>query len=192
MPHENFIKTLEDTPIVAAVKDDAGLEKALTSDIGIIFVLYGNVCTVGQITERIKESGKLSFVHVDLIDGLNSKTISLDFLKQNTKADGIITTKGSLIPHAHQLGFYTVLRFFLLDSMAITNIEKQSSSSSVQPDVIEILPGAVRKKLIEHITAVNRVPTMMGGLIADKDDVMNALNGGAIAISTTNQKVWFM
>ncbi|HCM11760.1 MAG TPA: glycerol-3-phosphate responsive antiterminator, partial [Lachnospiraceae bacterium] len=26
----------------------------------------------------------------------------------------------------------------------------------------------------------------------DKDDVLAALSGGAVSISTTNQKVWFM
>ena len=187
-----FIQKLENTPIVAAVKDDNGLDRALSSDIGIIFILYGNVCTISDITKRIKQADKMSFVHVDLIEGLNSKPISLDFLKKNTQADGIITTKPSLISHASQLGFYTILRFFLLDSMAITNIEKQSSTPSAKPDVIEILPGAVQKKLIQQIVSINKVPTMAGGLIADKDDVMNALNGGAVAISTTNQNVWFM
>ncbi|WP_352427367.1 glycerol-3-phosphate responsive antiterminator, partial [Enterocloster asparagiformis] len=36
------------------------------------------------------------------------------------------------------------------------------------------------------------IPIIAGGLIADKEDVMNALEAGALAISSTNQKVWLM
>ena len=37
-----------------------------------------------------------------------------------------------------------------------------------------------------------KVPVLTGGLIADKEDVLSALEAGATAISTTNQAVWDM
>ena len=36
------------------------------------------------------------------------------------------------------------------------------------------------------------VPIIAGGLISEKEDVINALDAGAIAISSTNQQVWNM
>ena len=36
------------------------------------------------------------------------------------------------------------------------------------------------------------VPVIAGGLIADKEDVIQALDAGAVAISTTNESVWNM
>ena len=44
--------------------------------------------------------------------------------------------------------------------------------------------------MIKRINKVSRVPIIAGGLIADKEDVMNALDAGALAISTTNEMVW--
>lgn len=130
-------------------------------------------------------------VHIDLITGLNnSKEISVDFIKNNTKADGIITTKGNLIGRAKELGLYTVLRYFVIDSMALVNIEKQDKHGVTQPDVIEILPGILLPKVIKRVNAVSRVPVLAGGLISDRDDVMNALNNGVLAVSTTNEAVW--
>ncbi len=191
MKNREFINKIEINPIIAAVKDDEGLKTALTEDVEIIFVLYGDICTIPDIVKKIKKSGKVAMVHVDLITGLNnSKEVCLDFIKNNTEADGIITTKSNLIPHAKELELNTVLRYFILDSLALQNIEKQAKSSGIKPDIIEFLPGIVLPKMIRRINRVSRVPIIAGGLIADKEDVMNALDAGALAISTTNHDVW--
>ncbi|MGN6711264.1 glycerol-3-phosphate responsive antiterminator [Anaerocolumna jejuensis] len=185
-----FVNIIEDNPVIAAVKDEEGLEKSIQSDgIGVIFVLYGDICNIERIVSRIKEEGRIAIVHIDLITGLSGKDVSIDFIKQNTKADGIITTKQTLIKHAKELGLYTVLRYFVIDSMALFNIEKQSSL--IQPDVIEILPGAM-PKILKKISETSKVPIIAGGLISDKDDVMAALSSGAISISTTNSNVWVL
>ncbi len=191
MKNREFINKFEINPIIAAVKDDKGLDIALTEDVEIIFVLYGDICTIPKIVDKIKKADKVAMVHVDLITGLNnSKDVCLDFIKNNTKADGIITTKSNLIPHARELELNTVLRYFILDSLALQNIEKQARSSGIKPDIIEFLPGIVLPKMIRRINKVSRVPIIAGGLIADKEDVMNALDAGALAISTTNEAVW--
>ncbi len=193
MKNREFINKIEMNPIIAAVKDDDGLEKALTEDVEIIFVLYGDICTIPEIVRKIKKADKVAMVHVDLITGLNnSKDVCLDFIKNNTEADGIITTKSNLIAHARELELNTVLRYFILDSLALQNIEKQAKSSGIKPDIIEFLPGIVLPKMIRRINKVSRVPIIAGGLIADKEDVMNALDAGALAISTTNETVWGM
>ena len=192
MDSRRFIEAVESTSIIAAVKDDEGLEKALRSDTEIIFVLYGDICSIASITHRIRQAGKIAMIHVDLISGLSTREIILDYISESTEADGIITTKHSLIPHARELGLYTVLRFFALDSTALTNIGKAMKPGVVLPDVIEFLPGIISARMIEKINEASRVPVIAGGLITDKTDVMNALKGGAVAISTTNQDVWFL
>ena len=39
-----FVEAIEAAPIVAAVKDDSGLEMCLTSDVDAVFILYGDIC----------------------------------------------------------------------------------------------------------------------------------------------------
>ncbi len=191
--NKEFVEAVGDNPIIAAIKNDEGLKNALKTDVGIVFILYGDVCTIPKIVSTVKKAGKIAMVHVDLIMGLNnSKDVSLDFIREYTEADGIITTKGNLIPHARELGLNTVLRYFVLDSIALLNIEKQSRPGTVQPDIIEILPGIIVPKMIEKINRISRVPIIAGGLISDKEDVMNALSNGATAISTTDEAVWLM
>ena len=188
-----FVEAIEAAPIVAAVKDDDGLEMCLKSDVDAVFILYGDICTISDIVAKVKDAGKIAMVHMDLINGLSSKDISTDFIRKYTRADGIITTKGNLITHAKEIGLATVLRYFVLDSMALISIEKQAHHGrESQPDMIEILPGVIVPKMIRKIRAMSRVPVICGGLIQEKEDVLNALASGATAISTTCSDVWFM
>ena len=189
----DFVETIEAAPVVAAIKDDTGLEMCLKSDVDAVFILYGDICTIADIVAKVKEAGKTAMVHMDLITGLSPKDISTDFIRKYTLADGIITTKGNLISHAKEIGLATVLRYFVLDSMALINIERQSHQNrETQPDMIEILPGIIVPKMIRKICAMSRVPVICGGLIQEKEDVMHALASGAAAISTTCPDVWFM
>lgn len=186
---QKLYDTVTDCPVIAAVKDEAGLEKCLSSDIQIVFVLYGDIVGIPEIVERIKEKGKFAMVHVDLISGLSGKEIAVDFLHRNTKADGIISTKLPLIRRAKELGMATVFRFFVIDSMAFDNIKKQYDAAL--PDFVEILPG-IMPKIITRVTKMVSAPVIAGGLIGEKADIYAAIEAGAISISSTNQNTWFI
>ncbi len=180
---------LEDNPIIVAIKDDAGLQKCKESESRIIFILYGDLLNIADIVDQVKAAGKIAFVHIDLIQGLHSNEIAVDYIKQHTKVDGVISTKAPLITRAKELGLYTVMRFFMLDSMAFANMERQIKNA--KPDVIEILP-ALMPKIIRKTCAMTSRPVIAGGLVSDKEDVMACLDAGATCISSTNTDVWFL
>ena len=176
--------------IIGAVKDWDGLKECCgVEEIHVVFVLFGDICNIGEIVNLIKEAGKLAVVHVDLIAGLASKEIAVDFIRQYTGADGIISTKPGMIRRAKELNMHTVMRFWMLDSLSFETAEKQLIQA--RPDFVEILPGLM-PKIIGRMMQTVRVPVIAGGLITDKDDVMTALGAGAIAVSTTNPHVWRM
>ena len=188
-----FIEMIEAAPVIAAVKDDEGLEICLTSEVEAAFMLLGDICTIADIVARVKDAGKIAMVHMDLVTGLSPQDVSIDFIRKYTRADGIITTKANLITHAREIGLVTVLRYFVIDSLALFSIERRSRENrDSQPDMIEILPGIIVPKMVRKICSMSKVPVLCGGLIQEKEDVMNALANGAAAISTTCPEVWFM
>ena len=188
-----FIEMIEAAPVIAAVKDDEGLEICLTSEVEAVFILFGDICTIADIVARVKDAGKIAMVHMDLVTGLSPHDVSIDFIRKYTRADGIITTKANLITHAREIGLVTVLRYFVIDSLALFSIERRSRENrDSQPDMIEILPGIIVPKMVRKICSMSKVPVLCGGLIQEKEDVMNALANGAAAISTTCPEVWFM
>lgn len=186
--NQQIKEIMEDTPVIMAVKDWAGIRQCLRQESRVVFILFGDICTIGGIVKTIKDAGKLAVVHMDLINGLGSKEVSVDFIQKSTDADGIISTKPALVKRGKELGLFTVLRFFVLDSMALENVMKQDGANT---DMIEILPG-IMPKVTQRITKALSIPVICGGLISDREDIINALNAGAIAISTTNAEAWRM
>jgi len=179
----------ESNPIIAAVKDDEGLAKAMHPDISVVFVLYGDILNIADIVSKLKKAGKTVFVHADLVAGFSSREIIADYLKKNTETDGIISTKPNIVHRAGELGLCGILRIFMIDSLAFRGVQKQQQAACA--DLVEVLPG-VLPRVISDIVKISRTPIIAGGLIRSKEDVMEALKAGAIAISTTNPDVWFL
>ena len=184
---EDLLEIIADSPVIAAVKDEEGLDKSLRTDCRIIFILYGNICSLTTIVEKIKSRDKLAIVHADLVQGLSAKIEAIDYIKNNTKADGILSTKGNLVKHAADIGLIGILRNFIIDSMAMENVNKQVELA--HPDMIEIMPG-IMPEIIEKLKNEIKLPLIAGGLISDTKDVIADLSAGADAVSTTKEELW--
>jgi len=123
------------------------------------------------------------------MEGLSKDAVALKYINECIKPDGIITTKSNLIKIAKDMGMFSIQRLFALDSMSLDTGIK--SIHSTKPDAVEILPG-IMPKIIRQIHKETRIPVVAGGLIADKEDVINILNAGAVAVSTSSKDVWYM
>ncbi len=189
MRRSDFLAEVRKNPVIAAVKDGQELDLALESQSTIVFVLYGDVNSIGAITRRVRDEGKVPIVHIDLVDGLSLQPVACDFIKHNTQAEGIISTHASLINRARELGLNTVMRFFMIDSMSFKNVGRQAQRE-LQPDLIEVLPAVLIPDVYRALVQVSKVPVMAGGLLTSKGEVANDLQAGCIAVSTTNKKMW--
>ena len=79
---QKFYDVVESSPVIAAVKDMEGLEKCCgLEDVQVVFILFGDICSIAEIVQKVKAVGKIAMVHLDLIVGLSSKEIVADFIK---------------------------------------------------------------------------------------------------------------
>lgn len=186
---QQLYDSLSENPIIMAIKDEEGLRASLKlEEARIVFVLYGEVATIAGTVEQLKAAGKMVMVHMDLIAGLSTREEAVDFIARYTEADGVISTRFEQIKRGKQLGLSTIYRIFVIDSKAISNLNRHIGDYA---DIVEILPGLI-PKIISRMKKELGVPIIAGGLIADKEDVIQALSAGAVAISTTNEDVWNM
>lgn len=187
MNQDTILALLEEAPVIAAIKDDAGLQACLQSNCKVVFILYGNVLDIPAIVQQVHSAGKTAIVHLDLIDGLATRDIAVDYIARATLAKGIISTRATIVHRAMELHLLAIRRFFLLDSIALQSLQKQALRGSAH--MVEVLPGTMPKTL-RKLTPLCPLPLIAGGLIADKEDVVAALSAGAVAVSTSTPEAW--
>ena len=178
---------MERNPIIPAIKNEINLEKAITSSSEIVFVIMSNILNIKNIVTELKKSGKIVYVHVDMIDGLASSNNAVSFIMSEIKPDGIITTKHNIVSYALKNKIQVIQRFFILDSFSLENTISHIRDN--RPNAVEILPGLM-PKIIKKVNSSLSIPVITGGLISEKEDIINAISAGAVGISTTAAKLW--
>jgi glycerol uptake operon antiterminator len=184
-----LLDTLRDDPVVASVKDTAALDAVLGSDRDVVFLLFGSVLDVADLVARAKDAGKTVLVDVDLLDGFAAREVVVEWLAAHTRADGVLSTRSTLVRAAKRAGLVAVQRFFLVDSFSYHQLPRVVEQA--RPDAVEILPGCVPRVLSWLRDDVD-VPVIAGGLVCDKADVVAALGAGAVAVASSNREVWDM
>lgn len=173
--------------VIAAIVTLDKLETAIKSQCKTIFLLTGTIFNLQDSIDKIHQAGKKVYVDVDLMEGFGKDPVFLEYLSNVLKPDGIITTKGNLIKTARSLNLFAIQRIFVFDSKSFNS--GIDSVTKIKPDAVEILPG-IMPKIIRKARDEAKLPVISGGLILDKEDIDDAINAGAIAITTSNELLW--
>ena len=172
--------------VCAAVRTKEDFELALKSKVDVIFLLYSSILTIESYINKARKAQKKIFIHMDFAEGIGKDRAGVEFLK-NMGVNGILTTRTNLIRPAKDMGLITIQRFFIVDSHSVdTAVE---SIRIAKPDVVEIMPGVVSKKIKEFALKVS-TDILAGGLVEFKEDVDAAIAAGATAVSTADVELW--
>lgn len=172
--------------IAAAIRTEKDFSKALKSRVDVVFLLHSNIITVNQSVKEIHSAGKKAFVHLDFAEGIGKDRAGIEFLAKNG-VDGILTTRTNIVRMAKEYNLTTVQRFFIVDSHSL-NTSMESIKIS-KPDIIEIMPGIVTKKIKEFREKIT-TPIIAGGIIETEQEVIAALEVGADIVSTGEVDLW--
>ncbi|TVY12037.1 glycerol-3-phosphate responsive antiterminator [Paenibacillus cremeus] len=163
------------------------LEHLLQTSYTTLVLLDTHIAQLASIAQLVRQHRKQLLVHVDLIHGLKNDDHAIEFLCQTVKPAGIISTRASAVATAKKHKTLGIQRHFILDSTALEMTYKQSEKN--QPDYLEVMPG-----VMPHIIAEMRqrigIPILAGGLIRTLEDVLQALQAGAIAVTTSRRELW--
>ena len=154
-------------------------------EIGVFLELH--IAQLKHVDAMAKRHGKKMIYHVDMIRGIRNDDYSTEYICQEYKPYGLISTNSNVILKAKQKGVIAIQRVFLLDSHALEKSYKLVERT--QPDFIEVLPGAM-PWMIKEVKDRLQTPIYAGGLIRTSEDVENALNAGAVAITTSRKELW--
>ena len=173
--------------VLPAIRKIEDIEKMLSSNYEYLIILDMHVSRLKPIFQLAEANHKKLIIHLDLVHGLKSDEYSTEYICQEYKPFGLISTKGSVILKARQKGVKSIQRLFVLDT---SSIEKSFSLiERTKPDYIEVLPG-IMPKVIKEIRNRTQKEVFAGGLIDTVEEVEQAYEAGAITITTSNKKLW--
>lgn len=182
---------LSETPVICAVKNEEELSLALKSESKLVFILFGDILKMKYLGEKVLSIGKIPFLHLDMIQGLNSNPIILELVKEYFGSKcGVISTRSNLVQRAKELNIPCVYRMFIMDSIAVKNEINLLNKMKNKPDAIEIMPGVIPKVICKFKEETKNIPIVVGGLIESKNEIIEALKHGAVSISTSKKELW--
>lgn len=173
--------------ILPAIRKMKDFEKGLETSHAWIILLETRLSQIKSLVEHAKRAGKKVLVHFDLIQGLRADEYGMEYLIREVKPDGILSTRGNVIGLAKKHNLLAIQRMFLLDSVALQ--QNLKLSERFKPDGIEVLPGLI-PNIVAQIHERVSIPIITGGLISTKEEVEQAFEAGAVAISTSNVDLW--
>ena len=182
-----IISSIEQNPVIAAARLEEEVDAAIEAQVSVVFLLHCDIFNVQRLVDKVKQSGKFVFVHLDLLEGLGKDQKAVEYVARIVQPDGIISTKTPHIKHAKEVGLFTIQRFFLLDSQSFDQTIKTAKAS--MPDMVEIMP-AVMPAVIKKVCSMLELPVIAGGLIENKEDIIEILKAGALGASTGRKELW--
>lgn len=180
---------MEENPLIAAVRSPDRWEAAICSPAAVLFLLCGDIITVGEMVSAARAKGKRVFVHLELLGGIGRDNCAIDFIAQEIRPSGVISTRSAQIRYAKSRGLVTVQRFFLVDSMSLATAV--DTAQALKPDFVELMPG-IMPGIIRRFSSKLSSGIIAGGMIETKEQVIEALSAGARNVSTTNEGLWYL
>lgn len=179
--------SFEGQKILPAIRSMKDFDKMLETSFQYGVFLDIHVGMLKSVFEYARNHNRKMFLHIDLIHGLSSDEYAAEYICQEIKPYGIISTKGSVIKKARQKGIYATQRMFVIDSSAMNRSIELIHKTD--PDFIEVLPGVI-PKIIKEIKEKTGKPIFAGGLIETIEEVEEAIEAGATAITTSDRSLW--
>lgn len=181
------IVDMVESQIIAAVQSEQDLNEALQGKANIIFLLTGSIMNIKDIVGRVQSANKHVFIHMDFMEGVASDKGGIQYIAHEIRPNGILSTRSNLIRIAKDNGLMAIQRIFLIDRNAIGKGIK--AIEQCQPDAVEVMPGLM-PRVIHEITKLTPLPIIAGGLIQTEEEVMEALQAGALAVSVGSKELW--
>lgn len=171
-------------PVIKHMKD---VDDFLDSAYSVGIVLDIHLAQLRNLMELTQRKDKQLIIHLDLVQGLSSDEAAVEYLCQECRPLGIISTRGKAIMTAKKKKVLAIQRVFLLDTQALENSFKLIEK--LNPDYIEVLPG-ILPTILSEVKERVRKPILTGGFLRTVQHVEQALEAGAEAVTTSNRQLW--
>jgi glycerol uptake operon antiterminator len=173
--------------VLPAIRKIRDVDDLVASELHYVVFLDLHLGQVQALAKLMRQRGKKILLHADLIQGLKNDQYAAEFLCQQIRPDGLISTRADVLKTAKQHEVLAIQRLFLLDTIALET--SFQLARKVEPDYIEVLPGVI-PQYVDIVKQETGIPVIAGGLMKSAADMERALGAGAEAITTSRKELW--
>ncbi|MFH1693199.1 MAG: glycerol-3-phosphate responsive antiterminator [Bacillota bacterium] len=178
---------LQNQKIIPAISNHQDLKLFLTLPLTYGILMNFQLAQLPELVKMMKDHNKKVLVHSELIKGLSSDEFGAIYLIQTLAVDGIISSKPKVIEVCKKRKIIGIFRFFLKDSVSLN--QSLEIAKKITPSYLEVLPASCLD-IIPRIKQETSSEILLGGLIQNRDQIEKCLLAGAIAVTTSNTKLW--
>ncbi|WP_427306724.1 glycerol-3-phosphate responsive antiterminator [Cupriavidus sp. H39] len=162
--------------------------------IGAVLESVAEVCIVANVELRklqpviatLASADKYVIVNIDSCEGLSQDKGGVEYLA-DIGVTSLVSTRVATIQRANRAGMVTMQKVFVTDRSTWPRSVKALEQSD--PNLVQLMPAP----MLSHLPQADRKalpPIVTSGFVCNREDIRGALAHGAVAVSTSDRKLW--
>jgi glycerol uptake operon antiterminator len=173
-------------PVMATLYGAELVDDFIGSEAEISIVANIELRRLQSVIKSLVDANKYPIVNIDSCDGLSQDKGGVDYLVE-IGAKGLVSTRVATVQRAKKSGLVSIQKVFVTDR---SNFPRSVAAlEQSEPNLVQLMPAP----MLSHVPALHRKampPILASGFVCDRSDIVNALKNGAVAVSTSDKKLW--
>lgn len=175
-------------PVIATLYGVEQVDAFVDSAAEVSIVANVELRKLQPVVATLTQAGKYVTVNIDSCEGLSQDKGGVDYLADIGVAS-LVSTRVATIQRANRAGMVTMQKVFVTDRSTRPRSVKALEQSD--PNLVQIMPAP----MLAHLPEADRKglpPIVTSGFVCNQDDIRSALAHGAVAVSTSDRKLWHL
>ncbi|MCA7082744.1 glycerol-3-phosphate responsive antiterminator [Cupriavidus sp. DB3] len=175
-------------PVIATLYGVEQVDAFVDSAAEVSIVANVELRKLQPVVATLAQAGKYVIVNIDSCEGLSQDKGGVDYLADIGVAS-LVSTRVATIQRANRAGMVTMQKVFVTDRSTWPRSVKALEQSD--PNLVQIMPAP----MLAHLPEADRKglpPIVTSGFVCNQDDIRSALAHGAVAVSTSDRKLWHL
>jgi glycerol uptake operon antiterminator len=179
---------LQRHPVIATLYGVEQFDDFLKSAAEVAIVANVDLRMLHKVVAALTKAGKYVIVNIDSCDGLSQDKGGVEYLA-DIGVTSLVSTRVATIQRGNRAGLITIQKVFVTDRSTWPRSVKALEQSD--PNIVQLMPAPMLSRLSAQDRKV-LPPIVASGFVCNEADARDALERGAVAVSTSDAALWDM
>ncbi|QGZ56607.1 glycerol-3-phosphate responsive antiterminator [Paraburkholderia acidiphila] len=179
---------LQRHPVIATLYGVEQFDDFVKSAAEVAIVANVDLRMLHKVVAALTKAGKYVIVNIDSCDGLSQDKGGVEYLA-DIGVTSLVSTRVATIQRGNRAGLITIQKVFVTDRSTWPRSVKALEQSD--PNIVQLMPAPMLARLSAQDRKV-LPPVVASGFVCNEADARDALERGAVAVSTSDAELWGM